>query len=190
MGIAADSSKFFSRRAPVPMNLDPRLADSRCWVYGSSKRLPAADPIVADCLSRFMDMWQSHGMPVAGHWEVLHERFLVIVESGEGAQATGCSIDSMKAEVKRLEEILETQFLDSSRIFYRGKDGQVESVGRADFKRLAGEGLITPDTEVFDTTVLNVADLRPGVFSKPLRDSWHLQLYDRALRDRAMRPAA
>ena len=58
----------------------------------------------------------------------------------------------------------------------------MESATRAEFKLLARDGRITPDTEVFDITLTRFGDLRPGVFSKPLRDSWHRTLYENALK--------
>jgi hypothetical protein len=76
---------------------------------------------------------------------------------------------------------LGTRLLDSSRIFYRGADGKVASATRLEFKALAASGAINPDTEVFDTTITRLADLAPGAFSKPLRESWHAQLYERAV---------
>jgi hypothetical protein len=164
---------------------DARFADSPCWVFGSSRPLAGAEGAVGSRLADFMARWQSHGAPVAGLYGIVHSRFLVIVQSPEGAAATGCSIDSMKGEIAALEGILSTRLQDGGRIYYRGPDGAVESATRAEFKALAAEGRITPDTEVFDLTVTRFGDLRPGVFAKKLRDSWHLKLYENATRPAA-----
>lgn len=161
---------------------DPRLAGSPCWVFGSSRPLEGADGAVRSRLADFMGRWQSHGATVAGLYGIVHSRFLVIVQSPEGAAATGCSIDSMKGEIAALEGILSTSLQDGGRIYYRAGDGAVESATRAEFKTLAREGRITPDTEVFDLTVTRFGDLRPGAFSKKLRDSWHLKLYENAIK--------
>src|SRR5688572_28980619 len=99
--------------------LNPRLSDSPCWVFGSSRPLAEGDPEINRRLTAFMERWQSHGAPVAGRYGIVHSRFLVIVQAPDGAQATGCSIDSMKGAVKALEEILATRLQDGSRIFYR-----------------------------------------------------------------------
>jgi hypothetical protein len=112
---------------------------------------------------------------------VLDDRFLVVLRDPEGAEVSGCSIDSMMVEVKALEKDLGARLLDSSRIFYRGADGTVKTATRPEFKALAASGAVGPDTEVFDTTLTNLADLVPGVFSKPLRDSWHARLYEQAV---------
>ena len=169
----------------LALSSDPRLADSPCWIFGSSRPLSQEDGEIRSRLAEFMVRWQSHGAPVTGVYALVHDRFLVVIQLPDGASATGCSIDSMKAEIKGLEERLSTRLQDGSRIFYRAADGKVESATRAEFKALVTEGRITPDTEVFDTTLTRLGDLRPGLFSKPLRDSWHLRLYENALRPAA-----
>jgi hypothetical protein len=152
----------------------------RCWVFGSAAPLEGETELSRG-LSAFMSEWQSHGAAVSGGWKVLHGHFLVVSQSPEGADASGCSIDSMKGEIKRLEARLGTALLDSARVFYRDRAGAVQAVTRAGFKSLAASGDIGLDTEVFDTTITNPSDLRPGVFNKPLRDSWHLALVKSAL---------
>jgi hypothetical protein len=157
-------------------------ADVRCWVFGSSRPLSEENPALRTRLDRFFSQWQSHGASVSGRWRILEDRFLVVLRDPEGAEVSGCSIDSMVGEVKQLERELETRLLDSSRIFYRNAEGRVESVNRLEFKALAAEGRIHPETEVFDTTLTNLADLRPGLFSKPMKDSWHARLYEQAVK--------
>jgi hypothetical protein len=167
---------------------DPRLADSPCWVFGSSRPLEGDSGEIGRRLAAFMDRWQAHGAPVAGLYGLVHGRFLVVVQAPDGASASGCSIDSMKAEVKALEELLGVSLQDGGRLFYRAADGSVASAARPEFKALVQEGRITPDTEVFDPSITRFGDLRPGIFSKPLRESWHLRLYENALRPAASRP--
>lgn len=157
-----------------------RSEEARCWIFGSSSPLSGEDPRLRDRLDRFFSQWQSHGDAVAGRWRVLEKRFLVVQRDPEGAEVSGCSIDSMVGQVKELERELGTRLLDSSRIFFRAADGSVRAASRPEFKALAAAGEIGPDTEVFDTTVTRLADLIPGTFSKPLRDSWHARLYEAA----------
>ncbi|MDB5106887.1 MAG: hypothetical protein JWP91_4576 [Fibrobacteres bacterium] len=162
--------------------MDSQNGDVRCWVFGSSKPLSESDPVLRGRLDRFFSQWQSHGEAVSGRWRILDDRFLVVLREPEGAEVSGCSIDSMVGEVKQLERELDSRLLDSSRIFYRAADGAVESVNRLEFKALAAAGKVAPDTEVFDTTLTSLADLRPGIFSKPMKDSWHLRLYEQAVK--------
>jgi hypothetical protein len=145
----------------------------RCWIFGSAAPLDGEGGL-AGSLSSFMTRWQSHGAAVTGGWRVLHGHFLVVLQSPEGADPSGCSIDSMKGEIQGLEKMLGVSLLDSGRIFFRDGAGNVQAVTRAQFKSLAASGAVGYDTEVFDTTITDPAVL--GSFSRPLRDSWHLQL--------------
>lgn len=163
------------------MDKDEQAGDTRCWIFGSSQPLSASEPLLKERLDRFFSQWQSHGAAVSGRWRILDERFLIVLRQPEGAEVSGCSIDSMIGEVKHLERELGVKLLDSSRIFWRTADGSVASATRPEFKALAAAGSIGPGTEVFDTTVTRLADLAPGVFAKPLRDSWHARLYEQAV---------
>jgi len=156
--------------------------ETRCWVFGSSKPISAGDPQLTNRLNRFFTQWQSHGEAVSGRWRVLFDRFLVVLREPDGAQVSGCSIDSMVGEVKLLEKELDTSLLDSSRIFYKAENGNVEAVNRLEFKALAAEGKINLNTEVYDTTLTLLSDLEVGIFSKPIRDSWHLRLFEQAVK--------
>ncbi len=167
------------------MQDEVQAGETRVWVFGSSKPISAGDPILVGRLKRFFSQWQSHGEAVSGRWRILYDRFLVVLREPEGAQVSGCSIDSMMGEVKTLESELGTSLLDSSRIFYRSDSGKVEAATRQEFKALAAAGGITPDTEVFDTTLTQLSDLEIGVFSKPVRESWHMRLYDQAMKPTA-----
>jgi hypothetical protein len=162
--------------------METRVEDIKCWVFGSSIPLETDNPVIRDRLTRFFSQWNSHGAPVSGRWRILDGRFLVVAREPDGAEVSGCSIDSMMGEIKILEKELGARLLDSSRIFYRSGSGTVEAVDRAGFKALAAQGKILPETEVFDTTVTRMADLVPGVFSKPLQDSWHAVLYGQAVK--------
>jgi hypothetical protein len=133
-----------------------------------------------------MERWQAHGAPVSGVYGTVHDRFLVIAETPDGATPTGCSIDSMKGEIGSLEKLLGTRLQDGGRIYFRDPDGSVATATRPEFKALVQAGRITPDTEVFDLTLTRLGDLRPGTFSKAVKDSWHMKLYENAL---AAKPA-
>jgi hypothetical protein len=164
------------------MEMNVQNGNIRCWVFGSSRPLDEGNPVLRGRLDRFFSQWQSHGESVSGRWRILDDRFLVVLREPEGAEVSGCSIDSMVGEVKALERELDTRLLDSSRIFYRTDAGKVESVNRLEFKALAAEGKISAETEVYDTTLTSLEDLRPGVFSKPLKDSWHMRLFEQAVK--------
>jgi hypothetical protein len=154
--------------------------ETRCWVFGSSRPLLPQEPLVEKRLKPFFSQWNAHGLPVSGRWRILYDRFLVILREPEGAEVSGCSIDSMVSEIKLLETEMKTSLLDSSRIFFRNQAGLIEAVTRLEFKNLAMAGEINPETEVFDTTLTRLSDMEVGVFTKPMHASWHYRIYEQA----------
>lgn len=106
----------------------------------------------------------------------------MVLREPEGAEVSGCSIDSMVGEIKMLEAELDTSLLDSSRIFYRDESDMVQVVSRHEFKVLAATGRITRNTVVFDTTITLLSEMEVGIFSKPISESWHLQIFEQALK--------
>jgi len=75
----------------------------------SSKPLSENQPALRERLDRFFSQWQSHGEAVSGRWRILDGRFLVVLREPEGAEVSGCSIDTMVGEVKQLERELDTR---------------------------------------------------------------------------------
>jgi IS4 transposase len=80
------------------MQDEVQAGETRVWVFGSSKPISAGDPILVGRLKRFFSQWQSHGEAVSGRWRILYDRFLVVLREPEGAQVSGCSIDSMMGD--------------------------------------------------------------------------------------------
>ena len=62
--------------------------------------------------------------------------------------------------------------IDHSPVWFRDGD-EIHSVGRSEFRRLAGEESVAPDTTVFDTTLTRIASLRAGLLERPASATWH-----------------
>jgi hypothetical protein len=159
----------------------PEYAATRCWVYGSSIELDSQSEKLIEILSGFLSRWRADGLPISGKWQVLHKRFLVVLKDPDSTPISGCGMDSMVKDIKNVEIALQTQLLDSSRIFYQTTDGSVNCVNRPEFKQKVQAGEITLDTLVYNPILDTLQQLSDGTFEKPLKESWHLQLFDRAL---------
>ncbi len=181
-GQAALASGFAPSEIVGALAENPRYAEGRCWIFGSSIPLDTEEPRLRTLLGEFFAGWASHGEPVSGHWQVVDERFLLIVPEPEGTTLSGCSMDSMQQAVRRIEQALGTQLLDSSRIFFRDPEGFVQGVSRSEFKALALAGDINEKTLVFDTTLTRLGAFAEEAFEKLLAESWHAVLYKNARR--------
>jgi hypothetical protein len=148
--------------------------EARLWVFAAAARLsPAQHDTVHERLTAFVSGWLAHGERVVGACEIREHRFLLVAADENATGVSGCSIDTLFRVLKATESEVGISLLDGSRVFYRGGDGEVRSVRRQEFRRLAGEGAVTGDTPVFDNTIASVSALRSGEWERPARESWH-----------------
>lgn len=150
------------------MNLND---DSRIWIFGISPSLDAARGAqLLARVDRFLSGWAAHGEPITSDRDLIEGSFLVIAVDRR-SETSGCSIDRMFGLLQELERDLHVRILDSDRIFYRGGDGNVHAVTRAEF-RDSGD----PHTMVFDTLAERLDEIRSGRWERPAGDSWHRSL--------------
>jgi len=149
---------------------------SRVWVFGSDRTLDAnQEKTLMSIVDPFLQQWRAHGaeLTVGRDWRA--GRFLTIGVDQSTAGASGCSIDGLFRELKRLDSKLGASMVTSGLIFYKDANGAVQSVDREKFTELGASGQIGPQTRVFDTTVTSLAEWRAR-FEIDLKDSWHARL--------------
>lgn len=147
-------------------------ADARVWVFACDRAL-TDDPARA-LLSRvdaYLDQWKAHGAPLRCAREWLHDRFLAIGIDPTAEQASGCSIDDLFRQLRAIGTSVGTQVLAGGRVFYRDAGGRPQSASRAEFSAMAARGDVTPDTPVFDTSVIVADDWRER-FERRAGDAW------------------
>lgn len=153
--------------------------DARLWVFAAPRPLSAEERgEVMRRVGGFVEAWVAHGHPVVGAAELVHDRFLFVAADERATGVSGCSIDSMTRALRQVDAELGTALLDASgSVFFRGADGAVTSVPRAEFREMARSGRVSGETVVFDNTVTTVGDLRNGQWEKPLASSWHARAF-------------
>ncbi|MDH3208157.1 MAG: hypothetical protein OEO79_16265 [Gemmatimonadota bacterium] len=145
----------------------------RLWVFPIDRPLTSAE---ADrCLAvvdAFLARWAAHGAPLRSGRELRHGRFLLIGVDEDAESPSGCSIDALVNQLRALGDEMGATFIEHSPVWYRAGEGIV-SVSRSEFKVLAGEEKVTPDTVVFDTSLTRLSELRAGRLEHAVRDGWH-----------------
>ena len=121
----------------------------------------------------YLDRWHAHGTPLSSAREWRDDRFLVIAADGEGA--SGCSIDGLFRALKALGTEIGANLVTSGLVFYRDRDGAVQSLTRQQFSAAAVSGDVSPETPVFDTSLTSLGDVRER-FERPASTSWHAAL--------------
>ncbi|HEX7829984.1 MAG TPA: hypothetical protein VF787_10015 [Thermoanaerobaculia bacterium] len=144
--------------------------DAHTWIFGISPALDAAQgEALLQHVDAFLDKWASHGTPIRGARELREGSFLVIAADAKD-ERSGCSIDRMFGTLKMLEQQLNVQILDGTRVFLRD-DAGVRAVPRSEFRKVANE-----ETHVFDVTAEQLGEIRQGGWERRAGDSWHRQL--------------
>jgi hypothetical protein len=151
--------------------------ESRVWCFGASE--PPADETVEELratMEEFLESWTAHRANLRAGFDWLHDRFLVVAVDESDVVASGCSIDALTGAVRRLEQLSDVTLLDAAPIWYRDETGSIRRVARDEFRQLAEDGLVRPDTPVFDLTVRALEDVRTGAWEVEAGRSWHARL--------------
>lgn len=156
---------------------DALPGDARVWCFGASSRPTddAADRL-RESMASFLAEWTAHRARLRAAFDWLHDRFLVVAVDESSVGASGCSIDALTGQIRRLEEMTGVTLLDSAPVWYRDAAGEIRQVGRATFREMAERGEIGPDTTVFDLTVSTVEEVRTGAWEVEAGRSWHAAL--------------
>jgi hypothetical protein len=153
--------------------------DARVWVFGAAGDVSSAGAArLLSSVDEFLADWNAHGEPLVCAREWRDDRFLAIGVDQTTAGASGCSIDGLFRTLARLEPELGTTMLGGGRVYYRNADGSVSALSRSAFNGAVREGVVRPETPVFDTSLTTAAGWREQ-FERPMRDSWHAQLIAR-----------
>jgi hypothetical protein len=147
--------------------------DARLWIFAAERELsPRERDYLLATVDEFLDRWQAHGQPLTSARELRHNRFLLIAVDETAAGASGCSIDALVRDIKRVEAQLRLALVDHGPVLFRNGDA-IARVPRDEFSELVRAGAVTPQTIVFNNTLTRVGDVRAGRWEVPASESWH-----------------
>lgn len=157
--------------------LDALPGDARVWCFAASDALPddAIDELRSS-MEAFIERWTAHRAELRAGYDFVHDRFVVVAVDESRVGASGCSIDALTSEIRRLEDVAGVSLLDAAPVWYRDDAGEIHRVSRDGFRRLAADGRVGPDTMVFDLTVDRLDAVRTGAWEVEAGRSWHAVL--------------
>jgi hypothetical protein len=151
--------------------------EARLWVFGVERTLSEAEQEnFLSTVDMFLETWAAHGAPLTCGRDWRWGRFLLVAVDEVSAPPSGCSIDAMVGVLRDQERRLGMRILDNTPVWFV-EDGDVKRTSRSEFRRLAEEGVVGPDTVVFDNTVTGLKDARSGRWEGPARASWHQRAF-------------
>ncbi|QDK83460.1 hypothetical protein EXU85_34590 [Spirosoma sp. KCTC 42546] len=136
-----------------------KLPDTaRVWVYQANRSLTDGDiKTIDEALQPALSQWAAHGQPLLASAKVVNSRFVVVGVDEGYTLPSGCSIDASMRTVQEIGRQLAVDFFDRSAAV-QVADGTVQTFALPAIKRAVADGLITPDTTVFNTLVKTKAE--------------------------------
>ena len=151
--------------------------DGRVWAFAAEPQPgPEETARLLHAMQDFVRQWTAHREDLTGSVDWWHQRFLVVGLDDRRVGASGCSIDALMNRLSELEAELGVRLTESSPVWYRDAEDRIRSVTREEFRQLAGEGRVGPETSVFDLTARNVGQARSSRLERRASESWHARL--------------
>ena len=144
------------------------IADlSRVWVYQADRGLTDQEVVfIKQRLLDFCNNWKAHHAHLKSSYQVLHNRFMILLVDEQQLDASGCSIDSSVALIKSIEEELSLDLFNRTVVAYEVEE-EILTLPMLNFKKL-----VQADTIVFNNLVTNKTGLEND-WRVEAKDSWH-----------------
>ncbi len=145
---------------------------SRVWIYQANRSFSLEElEEIKQKLDTFLTQWTAHGADLKAGYDIKYKRFITIgLDQGVNA-ASGCSIDASVHFILELEQEYKVDLMDKMNVSF--KQGEfVAYKTLADFKKMAKNKAVSPNTIVFNNLVTNIAEYRTN-WEVPAKESWH-----------------
>lgn len=146
--------------------------NSRIWIYQSDRELTSEEQSnLRSELEKFVSEWTAHNVALSGSFEVLHDRFIVIMIDESKTSASGCSIDKCFNFLKKMESQMNVNFMNRLLLAYKDQDA-IKMLPKNKFEELLKAGQITEETIVFNNLIEKKSELKTK-WQIPVKESWH-----------------
>ena len=145
--------------------------DSRVWLYQSDREFRESDiEVIREELSAFCAAWTAHDVALKSDFDILFNRYILLVVDETATNASGCSIDKSVKKMKELSETLKINFFDRLTMVYM-EQGQMFDIQMSAVKAAVAEGKIKTDTLCFNPLIKTLGELAEG-FLVPYQQHW------------------
>ncbi len=148
---------------------------SRVWIYQANRSF-TDDELnqIRNEMNVFITDWTAHGADLKASYEIRYKRFLILALDQSLNSASGCSIDASVHFIQSLEKKFKVILLDKMNVSY--KQGEyVAYKSLVDFKKMAKQKAVSPNTVVFNNLVTNIEEYLEH-WEVPASESWHSRL--------------
>jgi len=145
---------------------------SRVWIYQANRSFTQEElQEISNKLDIFIEKWTAHGANLKASYDIKYNRFITIALDQDLNAASGCSIDASVQFIQQLEKEYNVDLLDKMNVSY--KQGEfIAYKSLADFRKMAKQKAVSPNTIVFNNLVNNKAEYLSD-WEVPASESWH-----------------
>ncbi|QJW92038.1 hypothetical protein HNV11_22980 [Spirosoma taeanense] len=153
------------------IDFDKLPDNARVWVYQANRPLSGSDVSgIEQALQPALNQWAAHGQPLLASAKVIENRFVVVgVDEGFNLPS-GCSIDASVRTLREIGQQIGVDFFDRSAAVLSA-DGTVTTYPLPAIKAAVADGLLTPNSTVFNTLVQTKAEFLAN-WRLRAADSW------------------
>ncbi|MFD1819778.1 hypothetical protein SAMN04515674_103411 [Pseudarcicella hirudinis] len=152
------------------VHYDKMPETARVWIYQADRNLSDAEVIhVQQLLEGQLSEWAAHGASLTAAVKVFFRRFVVITLDEFQNAASGCSIDTSVRWLKDLGAETGINFFDRSIAFWH--NNEIKTVELTQIKSLVSEGILTPDTLIFNNLVAQKSEFQ-SKWQQKAGESW------------------
>lgn len=150
---------------------------ARLWVYQADRVFSSEESEkVHELTSQFVRGWEAHGTGLAASYVIEHDQFLILMVDESHEPASGCSIDSSVALIRKIESSLGLSLLDRSKIaVYQNGKLSLHPMNR--IKAAIQSGEIHPDATVFNNAVSTYGEWQKS-WRQSAKDSWMKRFFE------------
>ena len=150
---------------------------ARIWIFPlQTEAEEGRQSAIQQGLNQLVSSWKAHGVPLRGAAEIVANRFIVIAADEDASAPSGCSIDSMFKDVRKITSANGVDLSAADSVFYKDQDRIIET-SRSEFGALVANGKIASDTIVFDNSITTLNQFTAGKWELPFSESWHSRAF-------------
>jgi len=150
--------------------------EARLWIIALEGAPEDLQSLLLE-IQRFLEQWTSHNRPIRSAAMLKSNRFLLISGEIPGGAISGCGIDALMHSVEEISTDKNCRVLSPMLMYYRTKDGSVDFAPRNEFCKMVTQGLVSPETQVFNPGIHTLKELREGNFDLPLSRSVYARIF-------------
>lgn len=145
--------------------------NSRLWVYQAERSLEDTElNYIKETLSEFCPSWTAHNIALKADFDILFNRFVILVVDETQAGASGCSIDKSVKKMQEISTHLSVNFFNRLQMVYMDQ-GQLYDLPMHEVKAALSQGDINSETLFFNPLIQQLSQLPEG-FLLPYKQHW------------------